>query len=274
MKQRSRRMRMVEAVLLTILTALPACGSPVEDRSLQEPSSTSRLSADAVYVVPNRIRDATMVWSTEPGIDLYSDEGTVTRAALESFAIGMMVGLDYTYLGFAASSKIPGGGRLYGGFDDDTGRGPFVGTIHGHIQRIIPTDTGFDVISCLLSVGLDVLADGKYSPSRISNGEGAELRSRFFRTVAETSEAPAPSRTATPESGERHWQAPTGNQFVDWGIDGFTDRDPSTSGSGRCVPWARSLYPDTTPVIARDAYANDNAPPVQPAYPGWPDDGE
>lgn len=269
MIQRSRRMRMVVAVLLTILIAVTACGSPVEDSSLQE--SSSRSPANAVYAVPDRIRDATMVWSTEPGIDLYSDEGTLTRAALESFAIGMMVGLDYTYLGFTASSKIPGGGRLYGGFDDDTKQGPFVGTIHGHIQRIIPTDTGFDVISCLLSVGLDELVDGKYSPSRISNGEGAELRSQFFRTVAETSEAVAPYRTATTESGGRHWQAPAGNEFVGWEIDGFTDRDPTTSGNGRCAPWARSLYPDTAPVIARDAYARDNPPPVQPAYPGWPD---
>ncbi|WP_354571626.1 hypothetical protein [Rhodococcus sp. UYP9] len=262
---------MVVAVLLTILIAVTACGSPAEDSSLQESSSTSRSPANAVYVVPDRIRDATMVWSAEPGINLYSDEGTLTRAALESFAIGLMVGLDYTYLGFAASSKIPGGGRLLGGFDDDTEQGPFVGTIHGHIQRIIPTDTGFDVISCLLSVGLDELADGKYSPSRISNGEGAELRSRFFRTVAEASEAAAPSRTAKPESDERHWQAPTGNQFVGWEIDGFTDRDPSTAGSGRCVPWARSLYPDAPAVIPRDAYARDTPPPVQPAYPGWPD---
>ena len=104
-----------------------------------------------------------MVWSAEPGIDFFSVEGTLTRAAVESIAIGLMIGLDYTYLGFATSSNSPGGGRLYGGFDDDTGQGPFAGTIQGRIQQILPTASGFDVVSCMVSVGLDVREDGKYS---------------------------------------------------------------------------------------------------------------
>ncbi|WP_206510413.1 hypothetical protein C5142_23050 [Rhodococcus sp. BGS-1C] len=265
--------RIVVVVLVMMLTAITACDSTVDDPQVLETSAVPRWPATDIYEVPDRIRDATMVWSAEPGLDLFSTEGTLTRAALESVSIGLMVGLDYTYIGFAASSNSPGGGRLYGGFDDDTGQGPFVGTIYGRIQKILPTDSGFDVLSCVLSVGLDVREDGKYLPSRLADGDGTEMRSRFIRTN-EPAMAPTSRPTSSaPALDDFHWQAPTGNEFLGWEIEGLTDRDPSTSGNGRCVPWARSLYPDAPAVIPRDAYARDTPPPVQPAYPGWPDAG-
>lgn len=271
MKKQKQRFLLVSAALLTIANSVSACAPVPEDSSNPTTRTSSRWPATVVYEVPEHLRDATMVWSAEPGIDLFSTEGTLTRAALESVAISLMVGLDYAYTGFAASSNSPGGGQLYGGFDNDTGRGPFVGTAHGRIQQILPTDTGFDVLSCVLSVGLDVREGGHYSPSRIADGDGTEMRSRFIRST-EPVVPPAPRRpTSTSIPDEVHWQAPTGDQFVGWEIDGLTDRDPTTSGNGRCVPWAKSLYPDTPAVIPPDAYANDDPPPVQPAYPGWPD---
>ena len=261
---------MAGLVLLVVMVSATACDSVDEHKPAPAPSSTPTWPAVNVYEVPDQIRDATMVWSAEPGIDLFSDEGVVTRAAEESALIGLMAGLDYAYIGFASSSDSTVGPVL-GDFEADTGRGPFAGTVHGHIQQIIPTETGFDAVLCVLSVGLDVLVDGKYSPSRIANGEGSELRTRFIRT-GETVEAPArPPLPSTANPDDLHWQAPIGNEFRGWKIDGFTDRDPITSGNGRCTQWARSLYPDTTPVIPRDAYANEDPPPVQPAYPGWPD---
>ena len=51
----------------------------------------------------------------------------------------------------------------------------------------------------------------------------------------------------------------------------LVDQDPATSQNGRCVPWAKSLFPDAPVKIANDAYARDNPPPVQLACPGWPD---
>lgn len=266
---RSRRLAMTVLVVMSL--AGTACDSAVDESGVVATTTTSRWPATDRYEVPDRIRDATMVWSADPGADLFSPEGVLTRAALESFSIGLMVGLDYAYIGFAASSGSPGGGRMYGGFDDDTRQGPFAGSIHGRIQQIIPTDNGFDVLSCVLSVGLDVRVDGKYSPSRLANGEGTEMRSRFVRTGDAAGAPTTNERSPAASSDDLHWQAPTGNEFVGWEIDGLTDIDPVTSGHGRCVSWARSLYPDTTPVIARDAYATDDPPPVQPAYPGWSD---
>ncbi|MGK2884515.1 MAG: hypothetical protein ACSLE8_07020, partial [Rhodococcus sp. (in: high G+C Gram-positive bacteria)] len=107
---------------------------------------------------------------------------------------------------------------------------------------------------------------------RLADGDGTEMRSRFIRT-SEPAMAPTSRPTSAPALDDIHWQAPTGNEFLGWEIEGLTDRDPSTSGNGRCVPWARSLYPDAPAVIPRDAYANDEPPPVLPAYPGWLDAG-
>lgn len=264
-----RRIPLLFAVLTTLI-ALSACSSVADDSTASVTTSVSpRLSSDG-YEVPDRLRDVTMVWSAEPGVDLLSAEGTLIRASEESFVIGLMLGLDYAYLGFAKSSGSPGGGGILGGFRDDTGQGPFAGTIHGHIQQIIPIVGGFDVLSCVLAVGLDRQIDGKYVPSRLTGGEGSEQRSRFVRTgEPATVTSPTPLPSASPDL--LHWQAPSGNEFIGWEIDGFIDLDSATSKNGRCIPWAKSLYPDAPVEIPRDAYARDTPPPVLPAYPGWPD---
>ena len=263
------RHRILVAALATMLIVVTACDSVADDSPAPEKTTVPSGPATESYVVPDQLRGATMVWSAEPGIDLLSTEGTLVRASEESFAIGLMIGLDYTYLGFANSSNSRGGGGLFGGFEDDTGEGPYVGTIHGHIQKIVPTENGFDVLSCVLAVGLDKLVDGRFVPSRITEGDGGEQRSRFTRTGDLT--AGPESLPSDPLPDRPHWQPPAVNEFSGWAIDGFVDLDPATAGSGRCVPWARSLHPEAPSVIPKDAYAKDTPPPVQPAYPGWPD---
>ncbi len=268
----SRLLRMIIAALVSMLAFVAACSPPPEDETAPTPTLSSRWPATEFYEVPDSIRDATIVWSAEPGIDLFSAEAKLFRAAQESVFIGWMIGLDYTYVGFKDSSGSKGGGGIFGDFEDDTGEGPFVGTIHGRIQQIIPTDTGFDVLGCVLSVGLDVRTNDKYSPSRLTDGEGGDLRSRFIRTVDPKSVLETPPTSSVRKPSSLHWQAPTGDQFTGWEVEGFVDIDPATAEKGRCVPWAKSLYPDAPAVIPRDAYANDEPPPVLPAFPGWPED--
>ena len=129
--KRSRKWRVAGLVLLVVMVSATACDSVDEHKPAPAPSSTPTWPAVNVYEVPDQIRDATMVWSAEPGIDLFSDEGVVTRAAEESALIGLMAGLDYAYIGFASSSDSTVGPVL-GDFEADTGRGPFAGTVHGH----------------------------------------------------------------------------------------------------------------------------------------------
>lgn len=272
MSARGRRVPTVGIVLLAVLaTAITACDSDTDGGTAPSSTSTPRSPVTDVYEVPDQLRDATMVWSADPEVDLFSTEGTLTRATQESIVIGMTTGLDYTYIGFAGSGNYKGGDSMYSIFQSETGEGPFAGTVRGHIQQIVPNDVGFDAVTCVLSVGLDVLENDKYSPSLVTDVEGGELRIRFIRTgdQATTPTSPAPSSGPGPEN--LHWQAPAGNEFIGWEIDGFADTDPVTAGNGRCLSWARSLYPDASPIVSREAYANDNPPPVQPAYPGWPD---
>jgi len=44
-----------------------------------------------------------MVWSTEPGLELFSPEGRLVRATEEAHVIELAIGLKYTYLGFIES---------------------------------------------------------------------------------------------------------------------------------------------------------------------------
>lgn len=265
----SRGLRNVSAILLIVAAGMTACGFEAKDRAAPATTLAPSWPATDVYVVPDQLRDTTMVWSAEPGIDLFSAEGTLVRAADESAVIAMMVGLKYSYIGFAESSRSTGGGIYQGDFITDTGQGPFVGTVYGHIQQIIPSERGFDAVVCVLSVGVGVLENEKYSPARFANGEGEELRTRFTRAGGAAGATIATQPPVGPQPDEAQWQAPVDDRFIGWEIDGFVDNDPATAGVGRCTQWARSLYPDTTATIERDAM--DTPPPVQPAYPGWPD---
>lgn len=277
MSMRVGRLPVPASVFLLILVAVPACDSVAEEDfaalSTSTSTSTSRSLGSDVYEVPDQLRDATMVWSAEPEVDLFSAEGTLTRAAQESIAIGATVGLDYTYRGFAVSGNYKGGDSIYSIFKSATGEGPFAGTVHSRIQKIIPSDSGFEALTCVLSIGLDVLKNGKYSPSLLTDIAGEELRIRFIRTGDQITTAAESTPTSIQGPENLHWQAPTDNRFAGWEIDGFADVEPGSVESGRCVPWARSLFPDAEPIISREAYARDNPPHVQRAYPGWPDGG-
>jgi hypothetical protein len=264
----------VAAVLVLMVVTVPACESVVEhdDASRATSTSTSPSSGSDIYEVPDQLRDATVVWSAEPEVDLFSVEGTLIRAAQESIIIGIAVGLDYTYPGFAVSGNYLGGDSIYSPFRSATGDGPFAGSVHSRIQQVIPISNGFEALTCVLSIGLDVLENGRYSPSLLADVAGGELRIRFIRNDDQTTTAAAPPpRPSIPGPEKFTWQAPTDNRFVGWQIDGFADVEPATAESGRCDAWARSLYPDTEPIASREAYARDNPPPVEPAYPGWPD---
>ena len=173
----------VAAVLVLMMGTVPACASVVEhgDASRATSTSTSVSSGSDIYEAPDQLRDATVVWSAEPEVDLFSVEGTLIRAAQESIIIGITVGLDYTYPGFAVSGNYFGGDSIYSPFRSATGDGPFAGSVHSRIQQVIPISNGFEALTCVLSTGLDVLENGRYSPSLLTDVAGGELRIRFIR---------------------------------------------------------------------------------------------
>lgn len=255
-----------------LLLTLAACGDSTDPVPNSTPSS--KPVADT-YVVPDRIRDATVVWSAEPGIDMFSAESTLIRANMESSILARLLGQGYPYLGFNASIQA---GTTYVDFGP-TGNfrrvlnGRLVGTAQARIQEVRPTDNGFESVVCVASLGLDEFRDGKYYPSGLALSRGSAVRAQYNR-IPNTGNSPTtsvvPSESGTPPQDQNllHWQAPRGNLFTGWKIVTYAETDPDLNEQ-RCAPWALSVYPDAPADMP--TYANDTPPPVQPAYPGWPD---
>ncbi len=261
---RARTVRLT-AVATAAIAALTGCGNPDTSTgaTTTTPATTACSDGSAAYQPPDEVCNATMVWSAEPGIDLYSPEATLVRAAWESDEIGSYAGLEQTYPGFARALSPEYHGR--GRYREERYRGTVFGTVLGHILEIETTADGFLGKFCVLSNGFARLEDdGRYARS---NGRGFDPEVRFTRTetaspstdtatTAPTTYAPAPDRL--------QWQAPTYDVFDGWRVS-FPTRYEDRN---RCDAWALSQDPDAPAEV--EAVYSDTPPPVLPAYPGWP----
>ncbi|WP_306359981.1 hypothetical protein [Nocardia sp. CC227C] len=241
------------ATIGAVLLLLAGCGRT--DISDTPTTSTSTPPSSGVYEPPDEVRNATVVWSAEPGIDLFSTPATLMRAANESDIIGSYAGLDHAYPGYAKALDRPYTTR----YEVERYRGTIAGTVLRHIQRIQDTGDGYLIEFCALPNAYGQLEDGQY---RRWYGRGVSLAAQFTRN----NDAPAPATTTptatpSPAPDRMHWQAPTYNVFTGWTIS-YVVSDAS------CDEWTLSLYPDA-PVEDEITYS-DTPPPVQPAYPGWP----
>ncbi|WP_280356203.1 hypothetical protein [Nocardia otitidiscaviarum] len=243
--------RFTATIGAVILLATGCGGTDTNDT----PTSSSNARPSGVYQPPDEVRNATVVWSAEPGIDLFSTAATLIRASAESDIIGGYAGLDHTYPGYATALALADTPR----YKVESDRGTIAGTLLMHIQRIQDTGDGYLVEFCGLSNAYGELHDGQY---KMWYGRGTALAARFTRTDSTpTPETTTPTTTPSPAPDRMHWQAPTYDVFTGWTISHVVNR---TS----CDDWALSLYPDA-PVENEISYS-DTPPPVQPAYPGWP----
>ncbi|SUA72750.1 Uncharacterised protein [Nocardia otitidiscaviarum] len=243
------------ATIGAVIILATGCGG-TDTRDTPTTSTSSRPSS-GVYEPPDEVRNATVVWSAEPGIDLFSTPATLMRAANESDIIGSYAGLEHAYPGYANALDRPYATR----YQVESYRGTIAGTVLNHIQRIQDTGDGYLVEFCALPNAYGQLDDGRY---RRWYGRGSALAARFTRTddtLAPTTSTPTTTTTPSPAPDRMHWQAPTYNVFTGWTISYVVNE---TS----CDDWALSLYPDA-PVENEISYS-DTPPPVQPAYPGWP----
>ncbi|NNH72963.1 hypothetical protein HLB23_24405 [Nocardia uniformis] len=202
-----------------------------------------------------------MVWSAEPGIDLYSSEATLVRATDEADLIALYVGLDHSYPGYAAALADPNRAKRY---EAGEVRRTVVGTLLTHVQQIDPTSDGFRAEYCTLINESASTSPGDNRWIGAMN-RGDSIAAEFTRTST-TSEAPDTATPYAPAPDRLHWQAPTYNVFDGWTVTFGTGEDPAARA--RCDAWALSLYPNAPergdPILLQ-------APPApQPAYPGWP----
>lgn len=264
MEQMSRRAAAtLTSAILTVAVAATGCGDSTTGPADPTPAAvrpcTDTPNAAAAYKPPQQVCDTTMVWTAEPGIDLYSSEATLIRAMAEADLIALYAGLDYSYPGYAAALADPARSKRYE--ESELHRTVF-GTLRSHIQQIQPTENGFHAEYCGLNHESAATSPGAPELSR-PNNRGGYKGVDFVRTGA-ASDTPTPY---APAPDRLHWQAPTYNVFDGWTISFEYGEDSAAKQA--CDSWALSLFPDL-PAGQGDSTPLDTPPAPQPAYPGWP----
>ncbi|WP_306361024.1 hypothetical protein [Nocardia sp. CC227C] len=254
------------AGILTVAMAATGCGdsatSPADPTPAGERPCTDIPIVAGTYKPPQQVCDATMVWSAEPGIDLYTPEATLIRATDEADLIALYAGLDYSYPGYAAALMDPTRLERY---EEGEGHRTVFGTLRSHVWQIQPNANGFHAELCGLNNESAATSPGAPELSR-PNNRGGYQGIDFVRTGAAV-ETPVTATPYAPAPDRLHWQAPTYNVFDGWTVSFETGEDPEAAA--RCDAWALSLFPDL-PAGLGDSTPLDTPPVPQPAYPGWP----
>ncbi|MCP9622933.1 hypothetical protein NMK54_22545 [Nocardia otitidiscaviarum] len=244
-----------------VLTGCTDSESPGTDTT-SEAVSPCADDGSGRYRPPEQVCDATVVWSAEPGIDLFSPEATLVRASIEADRIAGYAGPEVTYPGYMDAVE-PRKAEFYE--DATVYRGTHSGTIQVHIQQIQPTEDGFHAKFCALtnaSTSLRKFGDGRTYISSYDRGVAADVRlARIGDEAAEFDAGPY-----EPAPDRLHWQAPTGNLFDSWQV--YFPSGEDSAHRAACDAWALSLYPDA-PAENENVFL-DAPLPAQPAYPGWP----
>ncbi|MFD6858216.1 hypothetical protein ACFWCF_12890 [Rhodococcus sp. NPDC060090] len=252
--------------MIVLLTALTVAGCSTPDKPA-EPTTTTTTASPHAYTVPENRRTSTIVWSAEADVDLFSEEATLARAAIEANVIALASSSADSYPGFDRVIDQETKDQYEEFLPTDNVE---VGTAYFHIMRIEPTDAGFIAHTCRQMSGVAVKnTNGRYSRS-VTTGD-FNLKFVFERTTTDT--APAAPQTTEPTStppvdstGQPQWQAPTYDVFTGWNIniDGSSGRDHTQA----CRQWGHQYAPDA---IENEYFilTTDTPPDTLPAYPGW-----
>ncbi|MRH89494.1 hypothetical protein GFY24_18925 [Nocardia sp. SYP-A9097] len=261
------RYRFALAAAASIAVTVTACGTTTSNVTATTPAHSDQ------YQPPTGLRDATMVWSAEPGIDLLDANRKLVRATVEAALVANMEGPSNTYPGFAKAIDHDTAETEQEIF---TAQGPqtVFGTAQSRIMSIASTDSGFTAQICSGGWGFAIRQqDGSYLRMR----PAPTVQEIEFRRVPPQSQIQgsdwqshrdAPPTSGTPPQQPAQWSAPITNVFTGWTIQ--------VSGKWRfetdrpCDAWVHTLDPSAPAVGGRDASEHAATPPTAlPAYPGW-----
>lgn len=241
-------------VVVSLLgVVLVACGQEGARESPTQSTSSESLLA------PPEVRQATMVWSSGPGIDLFGTEGVLVRAAREADVVAAYAGIENTYPGFERA--LSGESR----FKYEEGwapRVPIAGTEYAEIVRIDESPAGFTATVCLDNNQMAVATDGAYV---ISDGPAYPFLVEFTKLDSDSEMGadgldPETSRAESDSSGGDHeatWSELNIDVFIGWSV-----HFPSTTGV------VAEACPGTP--ADRSTIRSETAPVAVAAYPGWP----
>lgn len=266
-----RRRAPLIAGLLLLACSLTSC-SASDQPSRQQESDPEASAAPAPispskYQVPDNIRNATIVWSAESGIDLLGEEATVIRAALEAHHITLGSPISDSYPGYARAIDQ----ETKDFYNRYTTQSAWeYGTGYRRIRNIEPTDNGFIAYTCQQLSGIaSRQPDGKFRQTITGgNSEVSLTMERREEYAPATSSSSPGTSAATPtvdEAGRPHWQAPSRDAFVGWNVifNGPVDSDHDRA----CREWARQFIGEAPEGVTR--IVTDDPPETLPAYPGW-----
>lgn len=252
--------RTIAAPMALMWSVLTACGTPPTEQSVPP------------YEPPPAVRNATLIWSAEPGIDLFGPEAILIRATREADLVAAYAGPDSTYPGYM-NAFVPGTVSRY---PLTTGRGPLYGTERVRIQSVELRPNGFDASICVQTDGMVRGTEGRYlgstGPAFLRTYSYARKPTTTTEHSAGTGDRdarthPSPTESVAPETQSETpgWSAPTEDVFSGWNVD-ITGIADDTDGT--CEAWGRTFFPDA-PNAPLEVWS-DNPPSTLPAYPGWP----
>ncbi|WP_233213544.1 hypothetical protein [Mycobacterium hubeiense] len=227
-----------------------------------------------------------MVWSAEPGIDLFGGPAVPVRAYWESVELAQSMGdIDFAYPGFTRA-VLPDDPQS----DDPSEWGrwpnteiplkqPLVGTLYTHILSLTASGRNVTAVVCRYDyTTAQEQGDGRFAVT----GQWGKLRdvnaginANFVKMTAPEDNTP---HALPPQKGPA--PAPSGDVFGDWRITGAlnsfsffegerSEKWPSYEADlAACVDKAPDPPERRKFLIAGQHPRSDF--PTKPAYPGWP----
>ncbi|WP_157084279.1 hypothetical protein [Millisia brevis] len=220
------------------------------------------------YQPPQNVRNATLVWSAQPEIDLLGPEATLTRATREAHLVALYAGPDNAYPGYMEALRPED--RYF--YPNDSGLAPLYGTEHSRIQELSTNPDGFSASICVQPDGLARYTENTYfsstGPAFLVTYEFVDRRVNEPHQDTDSSTSESIGSTTQPndsgEADEPTWSAPQGNVFVGWQLT-FGSLTEDVDGS--CEAWGRTIFPNAP--SEPGTVESNTPPPTLPAYPGW-----
>ncbi|MFD9681380.1 hypothetical protein ACFWAD_16010 [Rhodococcus sp. NPDC059969] len=262
---RRRNSYRATVLALTFILGLGIAGcSPSESGETLTAATTP--AAPSVYTLPSYMTDYRNQWIADPGTDLFSEEGTVVRAFVESDNIVNSSGdTAQAYPGFARATEDTRGtvssDRRYVSAPDVPPR-TYRGTSFNRILSIQTITAGYPgdstVVAYVCADAYDTDFDGRQPDWFRPMSASYEIRMH--------NTAPTPTDAAYPRfEGPR--DAPASDIFGGWVFDQFTSSTSNREHKDECYDWFESRHDQRYSRLSTDF----TPPLVLPNYPGWPE---
>jgi hypothetical protein len=219
---------------------------------------------------PQDLRNFSIVWTAEPGIDLVTGPTVPVRAYVESFLLGELTGDEkYLYPGFTGAVEDkwrPAGSGV---------TGSWIGTQTNHLLSLEHSGGNVNAIGCMYTYdAASPHGDDKYESQAVPPGAPEAGITAFKVTLSAPSETPGPGE---PQQGPA--RTPFDDVFGGYKVTGYFGGYFSAKGADAIWPENQQATADCIakapdPLERRKFLSQHYLPRSEfqtlPAAPGWP----